>query len=72
MIQECVTITIQCDRAGCMNHAEATEKSHAECSKLLYTYGWRVSRDKHLCPEHAEQESRRLVRRVERWFLTVN
>ncbi len=63
MIRERVTITIQRDRKGCASYARVGSETEVECNRRLYVIGWRVSRDKHLCPEHAEQESRRLVRR---------
>ena len=56
MIRERVTITIACDRRGCISSDRVENESRDECNRRLFVLGWRKRRDKQLCPQHAEQD----------------
>lgn len=59
MIEEFYLIELKCDTSRCPELIRVTEPTRDECNKLLYRLGWRVLRDKHLCPRHVAIRAKR-------------
>lgn len=50
-------VELRCDRKLCGAGISVSADSHKEAQNRLYERGWRVSRGRQICPEHAQSKS---------------